>query len=87
MSLQESIQRVSSPKIAGTFAFDPEEFFRPGIVGAVCQEIWGDKADVKIAGMLGCTDRAVRDYFSGKSPLPSALLAAINSVLAYRRAD
>lgn len=83
-SALESLPYVSSPKIDGSFPLSPEEIFRPGLVGAICQEIWGECADAKIAAILNCSDRAVRDYFSGKTAIPSVLLARINVVLTLR---
>ena len=84
--MRSELPFIESPstKIDGSFAFGPEENFRPGLVGAVCQEIWGECADAKIAAFLDCTDRAVRDYFSGKVAIPSLLLTRINFVLTRR---
>lgn len=87
MSTAESIPYVPSPKIDGSFPLWPEEIFRPGLVGDICQQIWGEKADAKIAVFLDCTDRAVRDQFSGKVAIHAALLARINYVLTLRPSE
>lgn len=84
MRSAESIPFVPSPKIDGSFPSGPEEIFRPGLVGEICYAIWGEKADAKIAAFLDCSDRAVRDQFSGKVAIHAALLARINLVLALR---
>lgn len=83
----ESLPRLPSPKIDGSFPFLPEEIFRPGLVGEICQKIYGEKADAKLADVLDCSDRTVRDYFSGKTAMPSALLARINFVLTLRPSE
>lgn len=71
-------------KIDGSFSLRAEENFRPGLVGDVCKAIWGDKADAKVAAIVGVSDRATRDYFSGRVAIPSSLLTAINVVLTRR---
>lgn len=87
--MRAELPNVESPstEIDGSFQFTAEEIFRPGLVGAICQEIWGEKADAKLAAVLDCSDRAVRDYFSGKVAMPAALLARINVVLTLRPAE
>ena len=73
-----------STEINGSRARRPEENFRPGLVGDVCRAIWGANADAKVAVIVGRSDRASRDYFSGRVPIPAKLLAAINVALTRR---
>lgn len=75
---------VPSAKIDGSDLPSPEEIFQPGLVRDVCRRIWGNKADVKIAALLGCTDRAVRDVFADKVAIPPQVLAAIGVALTRR---
>lgn len=61
-----------------------EENFRPGLVGEVCRVIWPGKTDFTVADITGKSDRSARDWMSGKVPLPSELLTAINVALTRR---
>lgn len=63
---------------------NPEENFRPGLVGDVCRSIWPDKTDLVVADIGGKTDRAARDWMSGRVAIPSVLLSAINRALTRR---
>jgi hypothetical protein len=73
-----------STEIDGSSKPRPEENFRPGLVGDVCRLIWGKNADAKIAAIVGVSDRAGRDYLSGRVPIPAVLLAAIAVELTKR---
>lgn len=73
-----------STKIDGRFLPTSEENFRSGVVGDVCYAIWGEKADAKTAAIVGKTDRAMRDQFSGRARISAELLTAINVALTRR---
>ena len=73
-----------STKIDGSLLFGPEENFRPALVGDVCRAIWGKKADIKVAAIVGKTDRAAREYLSGRVAIPASLLTAICVALTQR---
>lgn len=54
------------------------------LVGPVCKVIWPEKTDAQIAVICCCDPRNARRYLSGELPMPSVLLAAINSELVKR---
>lgn len=76
-SALESIPRVSSPKIDGSFPEWPEVIFQPCDFAQLCALIW-DKPDTAIAVIANVSDRAARDYLNGTVPMPGVVLAAIN---------
>ena len=84
MSLQESIPRVSSPKIDGSFPSLPEVIFRSPDFGRVCALIW-EKPDTAIAVIAGVSDRAAREYLNGNVAAPASVIAAIIVAITTRK--
>lgn len=66
----------SSTEIDGSFSSSPEANFRNTIFGKVAKIIW-EKPDTVIADIADVSDRAARDYLSGKVPPPAIVIAAI----------
>lgn len=71
-------------EIDGSFATSPAENFRPELFGRVAREVWGQKADVIIAGIAGYSDRAARDVLRGLVGAPGTVLAAMFVEIARR---
>jgi hypothetical protein len=72
-----------STEIDGSSASAPEENFRPALFGDVARVIWR-KPDAAIADIAGVSDRAARDYLSGRVPAPAIVIAAIVVALTRR---
>jgi hypothetical protein len=83
MSLQESVPRVASPKIDGSFPQLPEVIFQPRDFGSLCGLIW-EKPDTAIAVIAGVSDRAAREYLNGNVAPPASVIAAINVAITFR---
>lgn len=62
-----------------------EVSFQPGALHDICKRIWGDKPDAKIAAIIGCSDRMVRDYLSERADPPPQLFIAILLAITPRR--
>jgi hypothetical protein len=73
----------SSTEIDGSFTARSEENFRPHLFGAVAKLVWR-KPDAAIATIAGVSDRAARDYLSGRVAAPAIVLAAMMVELARR---
>lgn len=61
--------------------------FRPGLVGDVLRVIYpglAKETEACVARICHFTDRQARDVISGAAPIPSVLLAAINTELTRR---
>jgi hypothetical protein len=63
---------------------DPEENFRPELVGEVLRVIWRKKTDAKVASICKFSDRQARDVMNGTVAMPAVLLSAINAALVRR---
>lgn len=76
-------KRSRATKIDGSSTSAPEENFRPTLFGDVARVIWR-KPDTAIADIAGVSDRAARDYLSGRVPAPAIVIAAIVVALTRR---
>lgn len=77
-------RRVPSAKIDGSFAAAPEENFRSCLFGRVAKVVW-EKPDAIIASIAGVSDRAARDYLSGKVPVPAVVASRLLHDILTRR--
>lgn len=73
-----------SSKFDGSLAYGAEEIFRADLFGRVAKLVWR-KPDAAIAAIAGVSDRAARDYLSGRVAAPGIVLAALMVALARRR--
>jgi hypothetical protein len=69
-------QGSASTKIDGSFRRRAEANFRNRKFGKICSAIW-EKPDFTLAAIAGVSDRAARDYLSGKVAPPAIVIAAI----------
>jgi hypothetical protein len=74
----------SSTKIGGSFSSGAEENFRPWLFGAVAKVVW-DKPDMAIADIADVSDRAARDYLSGKVAPPAVVIATMFMEITKRK--
>ena len=74
---------IGAIKIDGSFKARTEANFRNRKFGRVCAAIW-EKPDATIASIAGVSDRAARDYLSGKVAPPAVVIAAINVEITKR---
>lgn len=84
MSEASSTPRDLARKIAGRIGPSREGNFPRNLFGDVARVIWPTKTAFELAAIAHTTDRAAKDWLSGKAAVPGAVLAAIMVKLAER---
>lgn len=83
--MRESVSESSrySTEINGRIRSRSEANFRPQLFGACARLVWR-KPDAAIASIAGVSDRAARDYLSGRVAAPATVYAAMFCEIARR---
>lgn len=87
MRESESVSLVPSTEIDGSLQHRRKFSSKDGrcLFGECAKLAWGPKPDTFIAQLAGVTDRAARDYISGKAPVPAIVAATLLVEIIRRR--